>query len=74
MRTLNISQEIEIGIDWEKLANDLKEKFDIDASEEDIETFCCNNETKYLVIQERKQDIEDIHTNDLTGDEEVIEE
>ena len=68
-----MSQEIEIGIDWEKLANDLKEKFNIDANEEDIEIFCCDNETKYLIMQSREQDIEDVHTNDLTDDEEIIE-
>lgn len=72
-RTLNITQEIGVSIDWRQLANDLIEKFDIEIPEEDIEEFCCENEIKYLTIQDSTQNIEEIHTNDLTGDEEIIE-
>lgn len=72
-RNLNISQEIDIGIDWEKLAKDLRKKFNIDVPEDDIVAFCCENEIKYLTITDYDQEIEETHTNDLTGDEEVID-
>lgn len=73
-RNLSISQEIDVCIDWKKLAKDLKKKFDIDVSEEDIEAFCCDNEIKYLTVSEYEQNIDETHTNYLTGDEEIIEE
>ncbi len=66
-RILNISQEVEICINWEKLAKDLKEEFDINSSEEDMEVFCCKNETKYLATRYYGHNIEDIHTDDLSG-------
>jgi hypothetical protein len=66
--SLEISQEAEIRIDWDKLAKDLKEEFNIDTSEEEIEVFCSNNESKYLVLDLFEQEIEKTHTNDQTGD------
>lgn len=71
-RTVSMSQDIEISIDWKKLANDLKEKFGINIHEDDMEAFCCENEMKYLAVQYGEQCIEEIHTNDLTFDEEAI--
>jgi len=67
-----MSQDVEISIDWKKLANDLKEKFNINISEDDMEAFCCGNEMTYLSVQYGEQCIEEIHTNDLTFDEEII--
>lgn len=66
--SLNISQEIDVRVDWKKLAKDLKEKFNIDESEEDIEEFCCENEPKCLIIEVYEEEMEETHTNDLTGD------
>jgi len=66
--SLKISQDISASVDWGKLAHDLKEKFNIDASEEDIEEFCCINEFQYLIIETYDPAIEEEHTNDLTGD------
>lgn len=71
-RTVSMSQDIEISVDWKKLAKDLKEKFGIDIPEDDIDAFCCENEMAYLSVQYGEQCIEEIHTNDLTFDEEII--
>lgn len=69
---LSISQEIDVIVDWKKLADDLKEEFNIGACEDDIEAFCCNNEKKYLIVNKDEQNIDDTYINDLTGDEQVI--
>lgn len=66
--SLEISQDIDVRVDWRKLAKDLKEKFNIEASEEDIEKFCCGNEFKYLAVEVCEQEIENEYTNDITGD------
>lgn len=65
---LKISQEINAKVDWGKLAKDLKEEFNIDDSEEDIEKFCCGNEFQYLTTEVCEPEIEEEHTNDITGD------
>lgn len=66
--SLEISQEAEIRINWEELAKDLKETFNITDSEEDIEVFCSNNESKYLTLKLHEQEIENTHIDDMTGD------
>lgn len=66
--TLKTSQEIEVKINWEKLANDLKETFNIDDSVEEIEAFCCEKEKEIMDVIRYDPDIEDIFTHDLTED------
>lgn len=66
--SLEISQNIDVRIDWEKLVKELKEKFNIEASEEEIEKFCCGNEFKYLNVEILENEMEEEHTNDITGD------
>lgn len=65
---LKISQDIDARVDWGKLAKDLKEKFNINESEKDIETFCCKNELKYLAMESYEPQIEETYTSDLTED------
>lgn len=71
--TLKISQETEVKINWEQLAKDLKETFNIDDSVEEIEAFCCEKELEIIDITRYDPDIEDTFTHDLTGDTTVCE-
>lgn len=66
--SLEMTQEIEISVDWKKLAEKLKEEFKIDEPEEEIEAFLCEIEPQILTAEIYEPEIEEERTNDLTGE------
>lgn len=66
--SLEMTQEIDIIVDWKKLAEKLKEEFKIDESEEEIEAFLCGIEPQILTTEIYEPEIEEERTNDLSGE------
>lgn len=74
---LEISQEIDIRVDWLKLADAIRKRFNIQDSIESIAEFLYGVEQNYLTTEAYEPEIEEERTNDLTEElvirDEIIE-
>ncbi len=64
-----ISQEVSVYANWNKLSEDIKEKFNIPDDAKDIELFLSNNEKRYLQSEIFEGDTKVLYISEETEEE-----